>query len=75
MADAPATAPVSVVITAYNAAPYIQEAIASNDPVMFFEPKSRYWQKGETLLRFTCKTVAPNCLAWTSIQQRKLAAV
>jgi glycosyltransferase involved in cell wall biosynthesis len=29
MADAPATAPVSVVITAYNAAPYIQEAITS----------------------------------------------
>ena len=25
----------------------IQEAIASNDPVLFFEPKSRYWQKGE----------------------------
>ena len=25
----------------------IQEAIASNDPVMFFEPKSRYWHKGE----------------------------
>jgi 2-oxoisovalerate dehydrogenase E1 component subunit beta len=24
----------------------IQEAIAGNDPVMFFEPKSRYWQKG-----------------------------
>ena len=24
----------------------IQEAIASNDPVMFFEPKSRYWNKG-----------------------------
>ena len=24
----------------------IQEAIASNDPVMFFEPKSRYWSKG-----------------------------
>ncbi|WP_290806185.1 alpha-ketoacid dehydrogenase subunit beta [Herbiconiux sp.] len=24
----------------------IQEAIASNDPVMFFEPKSRYWPKG-----------------------------
>ncbi len=24
----------------------IQEAIASNDPVMFFEPKSRYWTKG-----------------------------
>jgi pyruvate dehydrogenase E1 component beta subunit len=25
----------------------IQQAIASNDPVIFFEPKSRYWQKGE----------------------------
>ncbi len=25
----------------------IQEAIASNDPVIFFEPKSRYWQRGE----------------------------
>ena len=25
----------------------IQEAIASDDPVMFFEPKSRYWPKGE----------------------------
>jgi 2-oxoisovalerate dehydrogenase E1 component beta subunit len=24
----------------------IQEAIRSNDPVMFFEPKSRYWHKG-----------------------------
>jgi 2-oxoisovalerate dehydrogenase E1 component beta subunit len=25
----------------------IQQAIASNDPVMFFEPKSRYWVKGD----------------------------
>ena len=25
----------------------IQQAIASNDPVVFFEPKSRYWQRGE----------------------------
>ena len=25
----------------------IQEAVASNDPVIFMEPKSRYWQKGE----------------------------
>ncbi|TQL55419.1 alpha-ketoacid dehydrogenase subunit beta [Subtercola boreus] len=24
----------------------IQEAIASNDPILFFEPKSRYWPKG-----------------------------
>ncbi|WP_181024678.1 alpha-ketoacid dehydrogenase subunit beta [Rathayibacter rathayi] len=29
----------------------IQEAIASNDPVMFFEPKSRYWPKGDVDLR------------------------
>jgi len=25
----------------------IQQAIQSNDPVIFFEPKSRYWPKGE----------------------------
>jgi 2-oxoisovalerate dehydrogenase E1 component beta subunit len=25
----------------------IQQAITSNDPVMFFEPKGRYWPKGE----------------------------
>jgi pyruvate dehydrogenase E1 component beta subunit len=25
----------------------IQQAIAGNDPVLFFEPKSRYWPKGE----------------------------
>jgi 2-oxoisovalerate dehydrogenase E1 component beta subunit len=25
----------------------IQQAIASNDPVIFFEPKRRYWEKGE----------------------------
>lgn len=24
----------------------IQEAIASPDPVLFFEPKGRYWEKG-----------------------------
>jgi pyruvate dehydrogenase E1 component beta subunit len=28
----------------------IQQAIESNDPVLFFEPKSRYWQKGEVEL-------------------------
>jgi 2-oxoisovalerate dehydrogenase E1 component beta subunit len=25
----------------------VQQAIASNDPVIFFEPKRRYWEKGE----------------------------
>jgi 2-oxoisovalerate dehydrogenase E1 component beta subunit len=33
--------------TPHDAYWMIQEAIHSNDPVMFFEPKSRYWPKGE----------------------------
>jgi pyruvate dehydrogenase E1 component beta subunit len=33
--------------TPHDAYWMIQEAIAGNDPVMFFEPKSRYWQRGE----------------------------
>ncbi|WP_370274458.1 MULTISPECIES: alpha-ketoacid dehydrogenase subunit beta [unclassified Frigoribacterium] len=33
--------------TPHDAYWMIQEAIASNDPVMFFEPKSRYWPKGD----------------------------
>jgi 2-oxoisovalerate dehydrogenase E1 component beta subunit len=32
--------------TANDAYWMIQEAIASKDPVLFFEPKSRYWNKG-----------------------------
>lgn len=32
---------------AYDAYWMIQEAIASDDPVIFCEPKSRYWEKGE----------------------------
>ena len=32
--------------TPHDAYWMIQEAIASNDPVLFFEPKSRYWPKG-----------------------------
>ncbi|GAA3729697.1 alpha-ketoacid dehydrogenase subunit beta [Leifsonia bigeumensis] len=32
--------------TPHDAYWMIQEAIGSNDPVMFFEPKSRYWHKG-----------------------------
>jgi len=28
----------------------IQQAISSNDPVLFFEPKSRYWPKGDVEL-------------------------
>jgi len=33
--------------TPHDAYWMIQEAISSNDPVMFFEPKSRYWPKGD----------------------------
>lgn len=33
--------------TPHDAYWMIQEAIASDDPVMFFEPKSRYWPKGD----------------------------
>jgi pyruvate dehydrogenase E1 component beta subunit len=33
--------------TAHDAYWMIQEAIASNDPVVFLEPKAKYWQKGE----------------------------
>jgi 2-oxoisovalerate dehydrogenase E1 component beta subunit len=36
--------------TPHDAYWMIQEAIASNDPVMFFEPKSRYWHKGPVTL-------------------------
>ena len=32
--------------TPHDAYWMIQEAITSNDPIMFFEPKSRYWHKG-----------------------------
>ncbi|MCU1545512.1 MAG: alpha-ketoacid dehydrogenase subunit beta [Homoserinimonas sp.] len=38
--------------TPHDAYWMIQEAIASNDPVMFFEPKSRYWHKGPVDLNF-----------------------
>ena len=33
--------------TPHDAYWMIQEAISSNDPVLFFEPKSRYWPKGD----------------------------
>lgn len=33
--------------TSHDAYWMIQDAIRCNDPVMFFEPKSRYWQRGE----------------------------
>ena len=33
--------------TSHDAFWMIQQAIRSNDPVLFFEPKSRYWQKGD----------------------------
>ncbi|GGQ46459.1 2-oxoisovalerate dehydrogenase subunit beta [Couchioplanes caeruleus subsp. azureus] len=43
------TAGLKVVTCANPADAYvmIQQAIASDDPVVFFEPKRRYWEKGE----------------------------
>jgi 2-oxoisovalerate dehydrogenase E1 component beta subunit len=40
------------VVTPSNAADgyrMVQQAIASDDPVVFFEPKRRYWEKGEVV--------------------------
>lgn len=37
--------------TANDAYWMIQQAIASPDPVLFFEPKSKYWQRGEVDMR------------------------
>lgn len=36
--------------TANDAYWMIQQAIASNDPVMFFEPKAKYWAKGDVVV-------------------------
>ncbi|WP_251152116.1 alpha-ketoacid dehydrogenase subunit beta [Cellulosimicrobium sp. Marseille-Q4280] len=36
--------------TPQDAFTMIQEAVASPDPVLFFEPKGRYWEKGEVEL-------------------------
>jgi 2-oxoisovalerate dehydrogenase E1 component beta subunit len=37
----------------------IQQAIASDDPVIFFEPKRRYWEKGEVDLGAPLSTAHP----------------
>ncbi|AMB60567.1 pyruvate dehydrogenase [Microterricola viridarii] len=37
----------------------IQQAIASDDPVLFFEPKSRYWPKGTVELGAAAEQVTP----------------
>lgn len=46
-----ATAGLRVVTCSNTADAYtmIQQSIASDDPVLFFEPKRRYWDKGELL--------------------------
>jgi 2-oxoisovalerate dehydrogenase E1 component subunit beta len=37
----------------------IQQAIASDDPIVFFEPKRRYWEKGEVDLGADLATAFP----------------
>jgi 2-oxoisovalerate dehydrogenase E1 component beta subunit len=41
----------------------IQQAIAGDDPVMFFEPKRRYWEKGE---------LAPDDAAWPDLHAARV---
>jgi pyruvate dehydrogenase E1 component beta subunit len=37
----------------------IQQAVASDDPVLFFEPKRRYWEKGEVDLELSLDSAYP----------------
>ncbi len=41
--------------TPHDAYWMMRQAIESNDPIVYFEPKSRYWQKGEVDLAATPK--------------------
>jgi pyruvate dehydrogenase E1 component beta subunit len=41
----------------------IQQAIAGDDPVMFFEPKRRYWEKGE---------LPPDDAAWPDLHAARI---
>ncbi|MFD7010999.1 alpha-ketoacid dehydrogenase subunit beta [Rhodococcus jostii] len=75
--------------TAADAQTMIQQAIASDDPVLFFEPKRRYWEKGqidpaaETGPLHMARVVAPGTdatvvaygpLVTTALQAAKVAA-
>ncbi|QSE90534.1 alpha-ketoacid dehydrogenase subunit beta [Rhodococcus pseudokoreensis] len=80
------------VVTCSNASDaqtMIQQAIASDDPVLFFEPKRRYWEKGqidpaaETSPLHRARVVAPGTdvtvvaygpLVTTALQAAKVAA-
>ncbi|MFE5705113.1 alpha-ketoacid dehydrogenase subunit beta [Rhodococcus koreensis] len=80
------------VVTCSNASDahtMIQQAIASDDPVLFFEPKRRYWEKGqidpaaETRPLHKARVVAPGTdvtvvaygpLVTTALQAAKVAA-
>ncbi|HEU5109123.1 MAG TPA: alpha-ketoacid dehydrogenase subunit beta [Micromonosporaceae bacterium] len=55
------TAGLKVVSCATPADAYtmIQQAIASDDPVIFFEPKRRYWEKGEVDLEVDLDSAYP----------------
>ena len=53
------TAGLKVVACSHPADAYamVQQAISSNDPVLFFEPKRRYWDKGEVDLDATASSL------------------
>ncbi|MGM5069265.1 alpha-ketoacid dehydrogenase subunit beta [Rhodococcus qingshengii] len=73
--------------TTADAHQMIQQAIASDDPVMFFEPKRRYWEKGpltaDPYPLHKARVVAPGSdvtlvaygpLVTTAVQAAKIAA-
>ncbi|ABG95182.1 pyruvate dehydrogenase E1 component beta subunit [Rhodococcus jostii RHA1] len=75
--------------TAADAHTMIQQAVASDDPVLFFEPKRRYWEKGlidpaaETSPLHKARVVVPGTdatvvaygpLVTTALQAAKVAA-
>ena len=49
----------------------IQLAIASDDPVIFFEPKRRYWEKGEVDTAASLEDALPLDKARTSCRGRR----
>lgn len=51
--------------TPHDAYWMIQEAIESDDPVIFMEPKRRYWEKGEV------DTSDPGVDLWSSVVRRR----
>ena len=59
--------------TAADGYTMIQQAIASPDPVIFLEPKSRYWDKGEVDLSEGLTDLGPE--GWRSLHEARTVRV